>query len=133
MSNPEIILKATDIEWDISIDEGFEKLDNMTVENASEALQIPQYTYSNMTTQERHDYAYELWHRSPATLCEFVEAPDEVVIPDPTNTDWDPETISDYISDETGWCHRGFKIVCNLSKEDLSKIAGAEHLAEIID
>lgn len=128
-----IILKATDIQWDIDIDEGYDKLDDMTVENASKALQIPQHIYANMTTQERHDYAYDRWHHHHASLCEFVGAPDEVVIPDPTDPYWNEETISNYISNEKGWCHSGFKIVCNLSKEELLKIAGAEHLAEIIN
>lgn len=61
-------MRAYDIEWDIDIEEAFEKLDTMTLEEAAAALDIP---------KEIED---------------------------------DEETISDWLSDEFGWCHRGFRL-----------------------
>ena len=39
---------------------------------------------------------------------EDVDLPDEIEIPDP---EWDDQQISDYITEETGFCHRGFALV----------------------
>jgi len=134
MIDTNITLKATHIKWDVDIDEAIEKLDEMTTENAAEALGIGKDTYANMTTEERHDFAYDLWHHSPSALHEFMSVPEEVVIPDPLNTEWDENTISDYISDETGWCHEGFVIECNQSKDEIqSTIDGLSNLLKIID
>ena len=132
MSKKAITLKATNIKWDIDIEDGYGKLDEMSVDEASEKLGIPAKTYANMTTSERHDYAFECWHRSEAALAEFMDIDDEMDIPDPTNPDWDEDTISDYISDESGWCHGGFTLECNLTKDELIE-EGLDQLAEIID
>lgn len=134
MIDTNIVLKATHIDWDVDIDEAIEKLDEMTAENAAKALDISKDTYANMTTEERHDFAYDMWHHSPATLDEFVGVPEEVVIPDPLNPEWDEETISDYISEETGWCHNGFTIECNQIKDEIqSTVDGLNNLLKIID
>ena len=120
MTNPKIVLKATDIHWSIDIEDGYEKLDEMTAEAAADALGVPKDTYANMTTGEKHDYAYDEWHHSHASLYEFVDAPDE-------------DTVSDYISNETGWCHESFSITCNLSIEQLQSIPGTEHIIAMIN
>lgn len=133
MTNPKIVLKTTDIHWSIDIEDGYEKLDEMTAEAAADALGVPKDTYTNMTTGEKHDYAYDEWHHSHASLYEFVDAPDEVVIPNPMNKDWDDDTVSDYISNETGWCHESFSITCNLSIEQLQSIPGTEHIIAMIN
>ena len=40
-----------------------------------------------------------------------VEAlPGEIEIPDPKDEGWDLEKISDYITDKTGFCHKGFSV-----------------------
>jgi len=104
-------MKATNIRWDIDFDEVYEKLDEMTYEAAAEAIGVPAETYANMTTEERHDYAYDLFHHSPATLDEFMGLPNEVIIPDELNKPDDEyyvDDISDWLSDEYGFCHEGF-------------------------
>ena len=49
-------MKARDILWDITDEDIYEVIDEMTVYRAAEALDIPTITYANMTTEERHDY-----------------------------------------------------------------------------
>ncbi len=111
---------AFDILWNVDTEEGIEKLDNMTSEEAAKALGIPTEAYNNMSSSERHDYAFDLWHHSPATLLEFMGVPDMVEIPaeiadDPEYSSPEMkgaliECISDWLSDEYGFCHEGFEI-----------------------
>jgi hypothetical protein len=102
-----IKMKIANIQWDIDMEEVYERLDDMTVEAAAEALEIPVKTYANMTTEERHDYAYDKFHHCPAELEEFVGLPLEIEIPEELTDD---EDISDWLSDEYGYCHKGFEL-----------------------
>ena len=103
---------AYNIQWDIDIDDAYERLDEMTAEKAAEELEIPANKYANMTTEERHDFAYDLWHHSPATLEEFMGLPDEVEIPEELGGpgEYLGEDIADWLSDTFGFCHKGFDI-----------------------
>ena len=71
-------MKATNIQWDIDMDEVYEVLDEMTAKNAAEALDLPYDRYANMTTGERHDYAYDYFRHRPGALDEFMGLPKEV-------------------------------------------------------
>ena len=101
-------MKAFNIKWMIDLDEVYEKLDDMTAKKASEELGISYDTYANMTTEERHDYAYDLFHHNRVSLDEFMGLPDEVEIPEPLQRN--DEDISDWLSDEYGFCHEGFQL-----------------------
>ena len=106
-------MKATNIQWDIDMDEVYELLDNMTYTDAADSLGIPHDKYANMTTSERHDFAYDLFHHSPGTLDEFMGLPNEIEIPEELNKpddDYYNEDISDWLSDTYGFCHNGFEI-----------------------
>lgn len=98
---------ASNIQWDYDFDEIYEKLDSMSAENAAEALGISYERYANMTTEERHDYAYDLFHHCPGAACEFLGLPNEIEIPAELT---DEEDISDWLSDEYGYCHKGFAL-----------------------
>lgn len=94
---------ATNIQWDIYLDEAYEALDSLSRENIAKMFGDKTL---NMTTSELHDYCYEIWHRCPAELDEFMGLPDSVRIPDGLEDD----EIADYISDEYGFCISGFDI-----------------------
>lgn len=68
-------MKVTNIKWDIDMDQIYDKLDNMTAENAAEALSLPKEAYANMTTGERHDYAYETFNNHDDMAAEFMGLP----------------------------------------------------------
>lgn len=99
---------AINIQWDVDYDEVYEVLDEMTCEKASEKLGISKERYANMATGERHDYAYNVFRHSPAMLDDFFDLPDEIEIPEEIV---DEEDVSDWLSDEYGFCHRGFELV----------------------
>lgn len=98
-------MKAINIEWDIDIEDGLYVLDEMTYKNAAEALGISADTYANMNSDERDKYATEVFEKSPSTLIEIVGLPDTVELPKHLK---DVESISDWLSDEFGFCHKGF-------------------------
>ena len=111
------VLTVTDIKWSVDVDEALDKLDSMPSDKAAEYLGVPKKTYANMTISERHDYAYDVWHHNKKSLSEFVGAPSEVTLP--SNILWDEDSISEYLSDEYGWCHEGFRITCNYSVDEM--------------
>ena len=97
---------AYNIDWDIDIEEVYECLDEMTHELAAEAIGVPVNHYANMTTEERHDYAYDTFRHCPAELDEFLGLPDKVPIPD----DVEDEDVADWLSDVYGYCINGLDI-----------------------
>lgn len=101
-------MKVTNIVWNIDMGQIYEKLDEMASEEAAKALGLPKGTYANMTTSERHDYAYETFHGHDTAVAEFMGLPTETDIPDDIGDDED--AISDYLSDEYGFCHKGFSL-----------------------
>lgn len=101
-------MRAYDIEWDIDIEEAFEKLDTMTLEEAAVALDIQLPLYSKMNAIERRDFTYDRFRHNHIDLAEFIGAPEYVDIP--KEIEDDEEAISDWLSDEFGWCHRGFRL-----------------------
>ena len=101
-------MKAYNIIWDIDMKQILEKLDDMNVDNAVKALQIPYQTFINMSTSEIHDYAYDMFEHNQAAAAEFMGLPEEVEIPDSVGTDEDD--ISDWLSDEYEFCHKGFTL-----------------------
>ena len=111
-------MKAVNILWDIDEDEAIEKLDSMKAEDAAAALEVPKDAYTNMSSEERHDYAYDYFHHRNGALAEFLELPVEVEIPheiadDPEykdNPDWMSEDIANWLSDTYGYCHEGFEL-----------------------
>lgn len=100
-------MKAYNIHWDIDIDEALDVLDKMTVTSASKFIEIPERQYENMTTSERHDYAYSYFRHCPGALDDLFGLPETIEIPESITDDDD---ISDWLSDEYGFCHKGFSL-----------------------
>ena len=100
-------MKAYNIDWDIDIEEALEQLDEMDYKKAASVIGVSADQYANMTTGERHDYAYDLWHHCPGLLDEFVGLPSEVKIPKELQDDAD---ITDWLSDEYGFCINGYQL-----------------------
>ena len=100
-------LVAYNILWDVDMESIMDAFDSMTVEEASAELGIPTSHYSNMTTEERHDFIYDRYHHHSADKAEFMELPNEVYLP--KELVWEDD-ISDYLSDEYGYCHEGFNL-----------------------
>ena len=111
-------LIAKDVQWDIDIDEVNDYLDEISEEKAAELLELPLSTYHNMTEEERHDYAYDCIHHNKLRAAEIMNVPEDVLIPEGI---YDPEDISDWLSDEYGWCHEGFSIGCDSTEEEIQK------------
>ena len=98
-------MRTVSIDWSIDISEAQNTLLEMPITKAAAALGLGVHQYANMTTEERLDYAYDLWHHSPSALQEFSNLPDEVEIPDDS---WDDGTITEYLTDEYGYFINGY-------------------------
>lgn len=83
------------------MDDVYENLDEMTAEKAAEALGISQKRYANMSTAERHDYAYEVFHGHDAAIGEFMGLPTEMDVPDDIGIDEDSSEIICRINTDT--------------------------------
>ena len=100
-------MKAYNIDWDINIEEALDILDEMDYKDAASALGISVDAYANMTTEERHDYAYDLFHHCPGELEDFMNLPTKVEIPKELTNE---EDITEWLSDEYGFCIKGYKL-----------------------
>ena len=103
---------AVDIQWDIDSEDALEMLDEMPCKEAADALEINVKKYSSMSREERHGLALSIWRHCPAKLYGFMDLPDSVEIPEELLTENDSEAmdenIADWLSDEYGFCHKGF-------------------------
>lgn len=111
-------LIAKDVQWDIDIDDVNEYLDEISEEKAARLLELPIRIYHNMTEEGRHDYAYDCIRHNKLRAAEIMNVPEDVLIPEGI---YDPEDISDWLSDEYGWCHEGFVIGCDATEEEIQK------------
>lgn len=100
-------MKAYNIQWDIDIEDAIGTLDRKTSAGAAKVLEIPEARYANMTTSERHDYAYSYFHHCPGAMEDLFELPEFIEIPENIT---DEDDISDWLSDEYGFCHNGFTL-----------------------
>lgn len=100
-------MTATNIQWDIDMDEVYERLDNMTDDKAAGLLNISLSSYQAMSVSDRHDYACDMFHHCPGALDDFLDLPSEITIPDEIT---DEDDISDWLSDTYGYCHEGFAL-----------------------
>ena len=76
------MLKAINIKWDVDMYDIYDRLDDMTAEEAAESLGISKHIYANMTTSERHNLAYETFYGHDDLVAEFMNRPTEVEIPE---------------------------------------------------
>lgn len=101
------ITKVTKIQWDIEFEDFFDGLLEMTVKAQARILGIPNDKYINMTTEERNDYAYDVFRHSPSVADEVFDLPTEIELPD---GEWTEELITEYLSNEYGFCLNGYSL-----------------------
>ena len=73
----------------------------------AETLGVPVNRYARMTTEERHDFAYDVLRHCPALLDEFMGLPEEIEIPEELT---DKADISEWLTCEFGFYHQGFEL-----------------------
>ena len=100
-------LVAYDIQWDVDMDDIYEKFDDMSVEKAADILACPKRVYANMHDGERHDLIHDRFHHNMLDAAEFVGLPNEVALPKEIIAE---EDISNYLSDEYGYCYEGYSL-----------------------
>lgn len=97
------------IKWDVDMDDVYAYIDEMTCKKAAAALELPADTYANMTTDERHDYVYQVCRKSSRMKYELLGLPTKVKLPKKMEHADDDE-ISDWLSEKYQYCHKGFAL-----------------------
>lgn len=121
------VFKATNIKWDVDADDVMDYIDNGYIDEIScdqdaEILGISRSIYGDMTDKERKEYICDAIANDKSIAAKLIGLPSEVEIPDNMITfDTDTDAISDFISDEIGFCHAGFEIECNMALPDLKR------------
>lgn len=100
-------MKAFEVQWEFDMDQVYEVLDDTDPAEAAEFFGIPEDRYKQMTSEERHDHAYDVFRHCPALLDEFMGLPYEIEIPEELTDDRD---IAEWLMYEFGFCHRGFQL-----------------------
>ena len=98
---------AYNIKWDVDFDDFFETINEMTDGYASEALGCSIGIYREMNEEKFHDFVYEFYENNKDKVYEIMELPTEVEI---SSGLFDDEEVSDWLSDEYGFCHAGFEL-----------------------
>ena len=114
ISENDASVTAFDIQWDIDSDYALEMLDEMPCKEAADALGINIEEYEPMSREDRHGLALSIWRHFPAKLFEFIGLPYSVIIPDEllmeNDSDAMDENIANWLSDEYGFCVKGFTL-----------------------
>ena len=101
-------MKAINILWDVDVCDVLDSLDNMCPSDGAKALDLQPEVYAKMTDAILEDYVQDLLDKDQLNLDKIMNLPDEIEIPENIT---DMDEISDYLSDQTGYCHKGFDIL----------------------
>ena len=93
-------MKISDIKWDVNIEHLTKKVNNSSLDETTNMLQIPKWTWGSMSITERNDYLYETYDGKPDLIQKALHLPEEVDIP--------PEIIEkygvyDFLKDKYGY------------------------------
>lgn len=101
-------MKAVNILWDVDVCDILDSLDNMYPSDGAKTLNLQPEVYEKMTDAVLEDYIQDLLDNDQLDLNKIMNLPDEIEIPENIT---DMDEISDYLSDQTGYCHKGFDIL----------------------
>lgn len=101
-------MKTVNILWDVDVCDILDSLDNMHPSDVAKVLNLQPEVYAKMTDSVLEDYVQDLLDNDQLDLNKIMNLPDEIEIPENIT---DMDEISDYLSDQTGYCHKGFDIL----------------------
>ena len=100
-------MQVYDIDWKVNMEEIIEILDEMPVESAACALEIPVQAYADMSSKERHDAAYDVFHHRAGKCIEFMELPYSITWEG--FDDMSDDEITEHLADKYGFHINGWK------------------------
>ena len=107
-------MKAVNIKWDVDTDDAVEYFCDVAENDpagVSEAIHIPYEIFIDMTWDEKEKAARNYFQNNPTQMAEFLGIPDEISIPDSVESEKEDDAISNYITESTGYCHKGFTVI----------------------
>lgn len=110
------MLKVSNIDWDIDMDEVMEKLDEL---NEAETLKVLGYDktlserWKKASDAVRMDMAESTFRHCPGLLYDFLELPESLELSDEYDKDQD---VVDYLSDTYGYCIKSLSVETVITK-----------------
>lgn len=95
-----------EIDWDIDMDEVYERLDELNPVQGAMAINEKLCRYMNLTPGERHDRARDYFRHCPGALYDFLGLPcgELIYVADEDRDDMSEDDVVDEISDRFGYC-----------------------------
>ena len=113
---------ATNVKWDVDEEDIENGLLEMSTEYIAKILDLSVDDCINKSPNDIYEYTIDLFHHCPAKLDDFLlyayDIPAKIEIPECFACD-DIEEISDWLSDEYGFCHNGFCL--EFSEKDMKQ------------
>ncbi len=109
-------MKAVNIQWNVDKEEILEKLEDTQLSVLAGVLEVCESELNAMSEDDRADLAMDRFRHAPALLDRFLGLPDEVEIPQEIanesyeNNNERDEAISNYLSEEYGYCLDGYEV-----------------------
>lgn len=114
-------MKAINIKWDVDEDTIIDTFNNFVDDLAIKILGIPLTEYLKMSSEDRKSYVLSTFRHQPAKMSYILNEfgiSEEIEIPETLlenyylgNLDDFYEDVSDWLSNEYGFCHSGFNII----------------------
>lgn len=116
---------ATNIEWDIDMDEVYEIMDEMEPEEVAKLISYDVNGLESLSQEDRDDRIRDYFHHCPGELYDFLGLKEEVRIPAKVVQDVDERHYDyvDWLSDTFGYCVNSFNIQNRERKTLLESIA----------
>lgn len=100
------------INWDIDLQDAYERLDNMSKKNAANALGMPYHSYLRISSP--YELINDLFNNYPVAFNNFMGIPNTVILPDDIVDRWhkekNDEIITNYLSDTYDFCINEYDI-----------------------
>ena len=100
-------MRAFNIQWVIDFDEVYDLFDSMDDKQAAEELGLSEKDYIKLFKEDRDSLIYEHYRKRQGELERLVGLPDDVEIPEEIT---DEEDITNWLSDEFGYCFEGYEL-----------------------
>lgn len=106
---------ATNIQWDVYLDDILARLDKMTGKEIAETLEIPLEKYLNTTRNGLSAIVETQYMRNNHMLNKIMGLPDKVTIPNTVDTN---DGITDWLSNTYGFCLKGYELENKNNQDD---------------
>ena len=104
-------MMAVNIQWEIDMYKVCRIIDDMPVRDTVLLLGVPEYEYSRLHLQTRHDLIFDVLRSEPALMTKILGLPDSVEIPDNVKE----RNIPGWLARHCHCRHKGYELISSNS------------------